>query len=200
MDFRLTTFNLLAPCYKRMHSEAVPVAAIGEAGTGTGLLANRARTQRTARESEFNDVWRERALETVSRGPTRTRFAFSFGCSTGIRPGSAVCLVCSFLCWCCDHSPTTAMQVCVPLTAEFAELTSFGVCLTRRPRTLGVNKAVGAAGWYLCVRYVEVHQAWAVHRQRLLASCASVHPLASRFVRPSEVPRTRVAAKYFPLY
>ena len=67
MDFRLTTFNLLAPCYKRMHSEVAPVAAIGEAGTG--LLANRARTHRTARESEFDDVWRERALETVRTRP-----------------------------------------------------------------------------------------------------------------------------------
>lgn len=68
MDFRLTTFNLLAPCYKRMHSEVAPaVAAIGEAGTGTGLLANRARAGRTARESEFDEVWRERALETVRR-------------------------------------------------------------------------------------------------------------------------------------
>lgn len=65
MDFRLTTFNLLAPCYKRMHSDVAPVAAIGEAGTG--LLANRARTHRTARESEFDGVWRERALETVRR-------------------------------------------------------------------------------------------------------------------------------------
>ncbi|CAM9336592.1 unnamed protein product, partial [Hapterophycus canaliculatus] len=43
MDFRLTTFNLLAPCYKRMHDR-----------------------ERTARESEFDGVWRERALETVS--------------------------------------------------------------------------------------------------------------------------------------
>lgn len=75
MDFRLTTFNLLAPCYKRMHSEVAPVAAIGEAGTG--LLANRARTHRTARESEFDDVWRERALETVRPSPTRCAFVLS---------------------------------------------------------------------------------------------------------------------------
>ncbi|CAM9169928.1 unnamed protein product [Ectocarpus sp. 4 AP-2014] len=61
MEFRLTTFNLLAPCYKRMHSEvSTPVG-----GVGTGLLANRAKGQRTARESEFDGVWRERALETV---------------------------------------------------------------------------------------------------------------------------------------
>lgn len=61
MEFRLTTFNLLAPCYKRMYSEvSMPVG-----GVGTGLLANSAKGQRTARESEFDGVWRERALETV---------------------------------------------------------------------------------------------------------------------------------------
>lgn len=60
LDFRLTTFNLLAPCYKRMHnSEVAPQVAV------TGLLANRARTERTARESEFDGVWRGRAMETV---------------------------------------------------------------------------------------------------------------------------------------
>lgn len=61
MEFRLTTFNLLAPCYKRMHSEvSTPMG-----GVSTGLLANRAKAQRTARESEFDGVWKERALETV---------------------------------------------------------------------------------------------------------------------------------------
>lgn len=67
LDLRLTTFNLLAPCYKRMHALEAPVAA-GIADAGTGLLAMRAKTERTARESEFAGLWRERALETVRRG------------------------------------------------------------------------------------------------------------------------------------
>ena len=64
LDLRLTTFNLLAPCYKRMHSLEAPLAA-GIANAGTGLLARRAKTERTARESEFAGLWRERAMETV---------------------------------------------------------------------------------------------------------------------------------------
>lgn len=78
MDFRLTTFNLLAPCYKRMHDrEVAPHVA------ATGLLANRARTERTARESEFDGVWRERALETVSARKQEERthlFVLCLGC------------------------------------------------------------------------------------------------------------------------
>ncbi len=76
MDFRLTTFNLLAPCYKRMHSETPPIA-----DTATGLLAHqkRARAKRTARESEFDHVWRERAFETV-RQAVPLPFA---GCDAG---------------------------------------------------------------------------------------------------------------------
>ena len=42
--------------------------AAGIADAGTGLLAMRAKTERTARESEFAGLWRERALETVRRG------------------------------------------------------------------------------------------------------------------------------------
>lgn len=64
LDLRLTTFNLLAPCYKRMHTVEAPLAA-GIADAGTGLLARRAKTERTARESEFAGLWRERAMETV---------------------------------------------------------------------------------------------------------------------------------------
>ncbi|CAN0287188.1 unnamed protein product [Laminaria digitata] len=64
LNLRLTTFNLLAPCYKRMHTVEPPLAA-GIADAGTGLLARRAKTERTARESEFAGLWRERAMETV---------------------------------------------------------------------------------------------------------------------------------------
>jgi len=105
MDFRLTTFNLLAPCYKRMHSEAPPIAE-----TATGLLANqnRARAKRTARESEFDHVWRERALETVRPHPSRNSpcdASCSFShqeFSTVLRPD-----VCIFLCgsYVCRNAP-----------------------------------------------------------------------------------------------
>lgn len=65
LDFRLTTFNLLAPCYKRMHAGALPPALSESARSG--LLAGQATvSHRTARESEFADVWRQRAVETVS--------------------------------------------------------------------------------------------------------------------------------------
>lgn len=79
MELRLTTFNLLAPCYKRMHNEA-PVPAIADGGTG--LLASQAKTHRTARESEFGFLWRERAMETVRLGlrcriRVSTRFFYS---------------------------------------------------------------------------------------------------------------------------
>lgn len=62
LDVRLTTFNLLAPCYKRIPSEVPGLPA------GTGLLASQAKTLHTARESEFAGLWRERALETVGLG------------------------------------------------------------------------------------------------------------------------------------
>lgn len=67
LDLRLTTFNLLAPCYKRMHGEVVPLkSAAALANAGTGLLANQAKRRHTARESEFAGLWTERATETVS--------------------------------------------------------------------------------------------------------------------------------------
>lgn len=62
LDLRLTTFNLLAPCYKRMHPEALPSGVVGN-----GLLAGQAKAStRTSRESEFADLWRQRAVETVN--------------------------------------------------------------------------------------------------------------------------------------
>lgn len=64
LDVRLTTFNLLAPCYKRMHAAIVPPEA---EMVGTGLLAAEAKSRRISRESEFTELWRERAIETVSR-------------------------------------------------------------------------------------------------------------------------------------
>lgn len=42
--------------------------AAGIFDAGTGLLAMRAKTEHTARESEFTGLWRERALETVRGG------------------------------------------------------------------------------------------------------------------------------------
>lgn len=65
LDLRLTTFNLLAPCYKRIHNE-MPIAAMAAAGSGTGLLASQAKKHHTPRESEFGVLWRERAIQTVS--------------------------------------------------------------------------------------------------------------------------------------
>ena len=62
LNLRLTTFNLLAPCYKRIHPE-IPAAAM--TATGTGLLASQARKHYTPRESEFDGLWRERAVQTV---------------------------------------------------------------------------------------------------------------------------------------
>lgn len=67
LDLRLTTFNLLAPCYKRIHNE-VPIAAMAAAGSATGLLASQARKHHTPRESEFGVLWKERAIQTVSEG------------------------------------------------------------------------------------------------------------------------------------
>lgn len=97
LDLRLTTFNLLAPCYKRIPSEVPGLPA------GTGLLASQAKTLHTARESEFAGLWRERALETVGwrvesgRGgcPWRwhrviledSRCSVLFGCKVGVQVG-----------------------------------------------------------------------------------------------------------------
>lgn len=67
LDLRLTTFNLLAPCYKRIHND-VPIAAMAAAGSGTGLLASQARKHHTPRESEFDVLWEQRAIQTVSEG------------------------------------------------------------------------------------------------------------------------------------
>lgn len=63
LDVRLTTFNLLAPCYKRMHAEVMPA---GTEIAVSGLLASEAKSRRTSRESEFTELWKERALQTVS--------------------------------------------------------------------------------------------------------------------------------------
>lgn len=65
LDLRLTTFNLLAPCYKRMHADVVPP---GTEVAATGLLAAEAKSRRTSRESEFTELWRERAIQTVRGG------------------------------------------------------------------------------------------------------------------------------------
>ncbi|CAM9309570.1 unnamed protein product, partial [Discosporangium mesarthrocarpum] len=77
LDFRLTTFNLLAPCYKRIKPVTnkgglcppagveAPEAAHGTSGIGSALMALQAKLPQP-RESSFDDLWRERAEDTVA--------------------------------------------------------------------------------------------------------------------------------------
>lgn len=67
----LTTFNLLAPCYKRVESTSHSCSAEGVADTqGGGFLSGLkekivGKARPRPRESEYGDMWRARAEETL---------------------------------------------------------------------------------------------------------------------------------------